>query len=93
MIAAGGLATVDDIGRCRARKGAPIAGAILGRALYTGAITPARRSPPPARRGPPEVLKVRVIPCLDVKDGRVVKGVKFVAAARRRRSGGAGPRL
>ena len=23
-------------------------------------------------------LKVRVIPCLDVKDGRVVKGVKFV---------------
>jgi cyclase len=25
------------------------------------------------------VLKVRVIPCLDVKDGRVVKGVNFVA--------------
>jgi cyclase len=24
------------------------------------------------------VLKVRIIPCLDVKDGRVVKGVKFV---------------
>src|SRR3974390_2258945 len=24
------------------------------------------------------VLKVRVIPCLDVKDGRVVKGVNFV---------------
>jgi cyclase len=24
------------------------------------------------------VLKIRVIPCLDVKDGRVVKGVKFV---------------
>jgi cyclase len=24
------------------------------------------------------VLKVRVIPCLDVKDGRVVKGIKFV---------------
>jgi cyclase len=23
-------------------------------------------------------LKVRVIPCLDVKDGRVVKGVRFV---------------
>ena len=23
-------------------------------------------------------FKVRVIPCLDVKDGRVVKGVKFV---------------
>jgi imidazole glycerol-phosphate synthase subunit HisF len=27
----------------------------------------------------PPVLKVRIIPCLDVKDGRVVKGVNFVA--------------
>src|SRR5829696_4295967 len=26
----------------------------------------------------PRVLKIRLIPCLDVKDGRVVKGVKFV---------------
>src|SRR5260221_12564772 len=24
------------------------------------------------------MFKVRVIPCLDVKDGRIVKGVKFV---------------
>ena len=24
------------------------------------------------------MLKVRVIPCLDIKDGRVVKGVNFV---------------
>ena len=24
------------------------------------------------------MLKVRVIPCLDVKDGRVVKGVRFL---------------
>jgi cyclase len=24
------------------------------------------------------MLKVRIIPCLDVKDGRVVKGVNFV---------------
>ncbi|HUG62129.1 MAG TPA: HisA/HisF-related TIM barrel protein, partial [Methylomirabilota bacterium] len=24
------------------------------------------------------MLKARVIPCLDVKDGRVVKGVNFV---------------
>jgi imidazole glycerol-phosphate synthase subunit HisF len=27
----------------------------------------------------PSMLKLRVIPCLDVKDGRVVKGVNFVA--------------
>ena len=26
-----------------------------------------------------EMLKIRVIPCLDVKDGRVVKGVNFVS--------------
>src|SRR5215213_9560936 len=26
----------------------------------------------------PRVLKIRLIPCLDVKDGRVVKGVNFV---------------
>ena len=25
-----------------------------------------------------DMLKVRIIPCLDVKDGRVVKGVQFV---------------
>jgi imidazole glycerol phosphate synthase subunit HisF len=25
------------------------------------------------------MLKVRIIPCLDVKDGRVVKGVQFKA--------------
>ena len=24
------------------------------------------------------MLKVRIIPCLDVKDGRVVKGVNFI---------------
>ena len=41
VIAAGGLATVDDIVKLRARKGVPVAGAVLGRALYNGAIDPA----------------------------------------------------
>jgi phosphoribosylformimino-5-aminoimidazole carboxamide ribotide isomerase len=40
VIASGGLASVKDIELLKARKGAPIAGAILGRAIYTGAITP-----------------------------------------------------
>jgi phosphoribosylformimino-5-aminoimidazole carboxamide ribotide isomerase len=40
VIAAGGLATVKDIELLAARAGAPIAGAVLGRALYAGAITP-----------------------------------------------------
>jgi len=41
VIAAGGLASVDDIVRLKARAGTPIAGAVLGRALYNGEITPA----------------------------------------------------
>jgi phosphoribosylformimino-5-aminoimidazole carboxamide ribotide isomerase len=40
VIAAGGLATVDDIVRLKARPGTKIAGAVLGRALYNGAILP-----------------------------------------------------
>jgi len=32
----------------------------------------------PWRFSPPDMLKPRVVPCLDVKDGRVVKGIKFV---------------
>ena len=41
VIAAGGLASVEDILRLKARRGAPVAGAVLGRALYNGAIVPA----------------------------------------------------
>jgi phosphoribosylformimino-5-aminoimidazole carboxamide ribotide isomerase len=40
VIAAGGLANVSDIEKLRARPGAPIAGAVLGRALYAGTIRP-----------------------------------------------------
>lgn len=40
VIAAGGLASIDDIIKIKARKGVPIAGAVLGRALYNGAISP-----------------------------------------------------
>ncbi len=40
VIAAGGLATVDDIVRLKARGGTAIAGAVLGRALYNGDIFP-----------------------------------------------------
>ena len=41
VIAAGGLASVEDIVRLKARKGVRISGAVLGRSLYTGAIRPA----------------------------------------------------
>ena len=38
VIASGGVAGVDDITRLKRRAGAPIAGAVLGKALYTGAL-------------------------------------------------------
>ena len=41
------------------------------------------------RGGDRRVRTVRVIPCLDVEAGRVVKGVRFDGASRRRRPGGA----
>jgi phosphoribosylformimino-5-aminoimidazole carboxamide ribotide isomerase len=40
VIASGGLRNVDDIRALKARPGRPIAGAILGRALYDGDIDP-----------------------------------------------------
>ncbi len=40
VIAAGGLASIDDIIKLKARAGVPVAGAVLGRALYNGAIDP-----------------------------------------------------
>ncbi len=41
VIASGGVASVRDIELLKARKGVPVAGAILGRSLYAGAIKPA----------------------------------------------------
>jgi phosphoribosylformimino-5-aminoimidazole carboxamide ribotide isomerase len=41
VIASGGVASVADIERLRAREGTPIEGAVLGRSLYTGAVDPA----------------------------------------------------
>ena len=41
VIASGGVASVDDIRLLQARPGVKIAGAVLGRSLYNGAIRPA----------------------------------------------------
>lgn len=42
VIASGGIASVKDIELLKARPGAPIAGAVLGRSLYEGAVDPAQ---------------------------------------------------
>ncbi|HYE47660.1 MAG TPA: 1-(5-phosphoribosyl)-5-[(5-phosphoribosylamino)methylideneamino]imidazole-4-carboxamide isomerase [Caulobacter sp.] len=41
VIASGGVASVRDIELLKARQGVPVAGCILGRSLYEGAIDPA----------------------------------------------------
>jgi phosphoribosylformimino-5-aminoimidazole carboxamide ribotide isomerase len=42
VIASGGIASVRDLELLKARKGVPIAGAVLGRSLYEGAVDPAQ---------------------------------------------------
>lgn len=50
-----------------------LAGAAIARPSQSGAD-----SPPPSELGPAASgLARRIVPCLDVKDGRVVKGVRF----------------
>lgn len=41
VIASGGIGSVADLAALKARPGRPIAGAVLGRSLYTGAVDPA----------------------------------------------------
>ncbi len=76
IIASGGVASLADIAALKAREKDGIAGIICGRALYDGRIDP--QAALHSDGGEAGMLKMRVIPCLDVKDGRVVKGVNFV---------------
>ena len=57
-----------------ARPALGVEGAIVGKALYAGAFTAGGS---PGGRSPAMTVAVRVIPCLDVDAGRVVKGVNF----------------
>lgn len=72
IIASGGVTTVADIVSL-ARIG--VAGCVIGKALLEGRIDLADAR---ARVATPNAIPERIIPCLDVRDGRVVKGVNFV---------------
>ncbi len=78
ILVSGGIRSLDDL---RATAGVDgVAGAIVGKALYEGAFTveeALRASRPGEGSGVRSGLTCRVIPCLDVRDGRVVKGVQF----------------
>ncbi len=79
VIASGGLASIEDVRALLQPRAQKLQGAIVGRALYDGRLDAAAALQlVRAAQGGLNMFKVRVIPCLDVKDGRVVKGVNFV---------------
>ena len=70
LVAAGGVGSIDDL---RSLRDLGMDGAVVGLALLTGAVDPAEAV---AVLG--VTLRKRIIACLDVTDGRVVKGTRFV---------------
>ncbi len=88
LIASGGTGSLDDLRRlARLHVGSRrLSGVIVGRAIYEGRFSvpdavAASRGPryeaPDEPSGEAVMRAVRVVPCLDVDAGRVVKGVRF----------------
>jgi cyclase len=72
LIASGGVSTVSDVvSLARLRN---VSGCVIGKALLERRIDLADAL---ARVAMPNAIPERIIPCLDVRDGRVVKGVNF----------------
>jgi cyclase len=65
VIVAGGVTSQADISKLEALD---VYGCIIGKALYEGKFI----------LKPLNNLAKRIIPCMDIKDGRVVKGVNFI---------------
>lgn len=65
VIVAGGITNLEDVEKL---ENIGVYGCIVGKALYEGT----------ANFKPLNNLAKRIIPCMDIKDGRVVKGVNFV---------------
>ncbi|NOS68269.1 MAG: imidazole glycerol phosphate synthase subunit HisF [Candidatus Peribacteraceae bacterium] len=88
LLGSGGVSTVEDV-RAAAESGCD--GLVIGKALLSGTLILSEtlasdlsslptEAPAGAKVGQPSLpsyLAVRVIPCLDVDDGRVVKGIGF----------------
>jgi cyclase len=72
LIASGGVSTISDV-ISLARLG-NVSGCVIGKALLDRRIDLRETI---ARIATPNAIPERVIPCLDVRDGRVVKGVSF----------------
>lgn len=72
LIASGGVATIGDLVSLARLQN--VSGCVIGRALLERRIVLSQAR---ARIAVPNAIPERVIPCLDVRDGRVVKGVAF----------------
>ena len=72
LIAAGGISSLKDVKECLKY----VDGVILGKALYENKIDISNLAKLKMKYDPTNLTR-RIIPCLDVKDGRVVKGVQF----------------
>jgi cyclase len=72
IIASGGVSASSDIASL-ARLG-NVSGCVIGKALLEGRIDLREAA---ARLAARNAVPERIIPCLDVRDGRVVKGVSF----------------
>jgi cyclase len=72
IVASGGVSTVSDVvSLARLRN---VGGCVIGKALLERRLDLAEAL---ARVARPNAIPERVIPCLDIRDGRVVKGVAF----------------
>jgi imidazole glycerol phosphate synthase subunit HisF len=80
VIASGGIASDRRRRRAVRVEDEGIMGAITGRAIYEGTLdfAAAQARADALNGGPALMLAKRIIPCLDVNAGRVVKGVNFV---------------
>ena len=90
VIASGGVGGSTISTRCAPTGAAAV---VVGKALYEQRVHRRAGGRGAVANRAADMLCKRVIPCLDVNDGRVVKGVQLRGAARRGRSGGGGGRL
>ena len=74
IIASGGVATLGDV--VSLARMPNVSGCVIGKALLDGRFSLAEAR---ERAAAQDAIPARIIPCLDVRDGRVVKGVNFAA--------------
>lgn len=72
VIASGGVASINDL--TSLARLSNVSGCVVGKALLDGNIRMREAS---ARLRGADTMPIRVVPCLDVRDDRVVKGVHF----------------